>query len=282
MLTGAVAWTITGGVPRALAANSGGAATFVQISDSHVGFHLEANPDPVATLREAVTMAAALKPAFVLHTGDVTHLSKPAEFDMAGAALQTLGDVRYVPGEHDVIGDDGKEFFARLGHKDNAGGWYSFDHQGVHFVGLINVLGLQAGGLGRLGPEQLEWVKRDLASKSPSTPLVIFAHMPLWTVYQSWGWGTEDGDQLFALVKRFGSVTVLNGHIHQSIQKVEGNVVMATAMSTAFPQPAPGAAPSPGPMKVPAERLRAVLGVRRVDVISEHPSAIADKTLVSA
>jgi 3',5'-cyclic AMP phosphodiesterase CpdA len=264
-----------------LAADTGGTATFVQISDSHIGFHLDANPDPLGTLREAVTMAKALKPAFVLHTGDVTHLSKPEEFDTASEQMKETGaPVHYVPGEHDVIGDDGKAFFARFGQ--SPAGWYSFDHSGVHFVGLINVLGLQPGGLGRLGPEQLAWLTRDLAGKSPSTPIVVFAHMPLWTVYQAWGWGTEDSDQLMALLKPFGSVTILNGHIHQSIQKVEGNAVIATAMSTAFPQPAPGAATAPGPMKVAVEHLRSVLGLRSVALTRGHNPAIADKTLASA
>ena len=93
---------------------------------------------------------------------------------------------------------------------------------------------------------------------SASTPIVVFAHVPLWTVYPKWGWGTEDGEQALVLLRRFGSVTVLNGHIHQVMQKVEGNMTFHTARSTAFPQPEPGKAESPGPMKnVPADRLRA-------------------------
>ncbi|HEY1493907.1 MAG TPA: metallophosphoesterase, partial [Candidatus Solibacter sp.] len=110
--------------------------------------------------------------------------------------------------------------------------------------------------------------------------VVVFAHIPLWTVYPEWGWSTEDGEQAMALLRRFGSVTVLNGHIHQVMQKVEANVTFHTAISTAFPQPAPGSAPSPGPMKVPAEQLRKVLGLANVHFIRQPQSlAIVDAQL---
>jgi Icc protein len=134
--------------------------------------------------------------------------------------------------------------------------------------------------MGKLGADQLEWLEDDLRGKSSSTPIVLFAHIPLWAVYPEWGWSTEDSAQALGYVKRFGSVTALNGHIHQVMQKVEGNVTFHTAMSTAFPQPAPGSAPAPGPMKVPAEKLRSVLGLASVQyLVKKHSLAVVDSTL---
>src|SRR5262245_17269498 len=269
-----VVWTVSGGVLQSVPLiGSAQAATmpakglsFVQISDSHIGFKKEPNPSPEVTLQSAIEQIRALPqaPAFVVHTGDVTQLSKAEEFDTASQIIQGVGrTVHFVPGEHDVIGDNGAAFFTRFnGQADRK--WYSFDHDGVHFIALVNVLDLQAGGLGRLGTEQLEWLEQDVKGRTASTPIVVLAHMPLWTVYQEWGWGTDDAAQALAYLKKFGSVTVLNGHIHQVMQKVEGHVQFHTARSTAFPQPAPGTAPSPGPMKVPAETLRSVLGVSTV------------------
>ena len=259
---------------------------FAQLSDSHIGFSKEANKDVTATLREAVVKLNALPqaPAFVLHTGDISQLSLAAEFDTAD---QVLGELRtdsvfFVPGEHDVLNDNGKSYLARYGQRFGAkgGGWYSFTHSGVHFVALVNVLNLKAGGFGSLGSEQLDWLRRDLRGIASSTPVVVFAHVPLWTVYPEWGWGTDDSEQALTLLKRFGSVTVLNGHIHQIMQKVEGNIAFHTAMSTAFPQPAPGTAPAPGPMKVEPERLRSVLGITNVTYIAgQHTLAVVDGTL---
>ena len=264
-----VLWTVAGGIPTSLglvgeaAAQSG--FTFLQISDSHVGFDKPANPNALGTLQEAINKVKALptKPSFMIHTGDITHLSKVKEFDDAQHIISQAGlDTHYVPGEHDMIDEEpGHEYRERYGKTAKGAGWYSFDQNGVHFVGLVNVVNLKAGGLGNLGPEQLAWLADDLKPKSDSTPIVVFAHIPLWTVYETWGWGTDDGAQALALLKRFGSVTVLNGHIHQIVQKVEGNVTFHTARSTAFPQPAPGTAPSPGPMKVADDKLRSVLGI---------------------
>jgi plastocyanin len=150
----------------------------------------------------------------------------------------------------------------------------------VHFIGLVNVVNLKAGGLGTLGDEQLEWLERDVAPLASSTPIVVFAHIPLWSVYPEWGWGTEDSARALSYLKRFGSVSVLNGHIHQVMQKVEGHVTFHTAMSTAFPQPAPGSAPSPGPMKVADDRLRKILGFSRLSFHGvDHPIAITDLPL---
>jgi 3',5'-cyclic-AMP phosphodiesterase len=272
-------------LPRTLAKLKG-ELSFVQISDSHIGFNKPANPDVTATLQEAVAKVNALPtpPAFVLHTGDLTHLSKPQEFDTLEQVLKGLNtdQVFYVPGEHDVLDDNGKQYLERFGKNARGEGWYSFDQKGVHFIGLVNVLNLKAGGLGTLGQEQLEWLEKDVKKLKSSTPIVVFAHIPLWAVYPEWGWGTEDSGQALSYLKRFGSVAVLNGHIHQTMQKVEGNVTFHTAMSTAFPQPQPGTAPSPGPLKVPADKLRSVLGVTDVhSVRGRHALAIIDSSLQS-
>jgi 3',5'-cyclic AMP phosphodiesterase CpdA len=235
-------------------------------------------------LREAIAKVKAVKskPAFMIHTGDITHLSKPDEFDSAAQLIGEPGlNVHYVPGEHDFIDEGlGKLYLERYGKGTKGQGWYSFDDHGVHFIGLNNVVDLKAGGLGRLGSDQLAWLADDLKGKANSTPIVVFAHIPLWTVYADWGWGTDDGLQALDMLKRFGSVTVLNGHIHQIVQKVEGNMTFHTARSTAFPQPAPGTAPSPGPMTVPAEQLRSMLGITSVDVrFGNKPLAVTDTTL---
>lgn len=283
-------WTFAGGIPVSRVFGAPAPAgkpadfSFVQISDSHIGFNKPANPDVTATLQVALDRIKAYSsaPDFILHTGDLTHSSKPSEFDtlqqvLAGAREQVF----YVPGEHDTSFDDGKLYLERFGKNTAGNGWYSFDHKGVHFVGLVNVV--QMEGLGKLGQTQLAWLQSDLASQKSSTPIVVFAHIPLWAVYPTWGWATADSEQAMTMLKRFGSVSVLNGHIHQVMQKVEGNVSFHTAMSTAFPQPAPGSAPSPGPMKVPAEKLRDVLGVSQVNFVAQkHDLATVDGTLSGA
>jgi 3',5'-cyclic AMP phosphodiesterase CpdA len=285
-----LAWTVSGGIlsSRVLGqenAQAQGDFTFVQISDSHIGFNKAPNKDVSGTLKVAVERINSLPqaPALVLHTGDLTHLAKPAEFDTCTEVLRGLksGKVAYVPGEHDVFTDDGKSYLERYGKGTRGKGWQSFDYKGVHFVGLVNVMDLKAGGLGLLGGDQLEWLKKDLDGLGTSTPVVVFAHVPLWMVYEKWGWGTQDAAQALAMLKRFGSVTVLNGHIHQVLQKVEGKVTFHTACSTAFPQPAPGKAQSPGPVKdVAADRLRRMLGLTTVTYAKTRgPLAIADRTL---
>ena len=285
-----VVWTRAGGSPRSFnlmdAAAAASGFSFVQISDSHIGFNKPANPDALGTLREAVGKVRAVtsKPAFMIHTGDITHLSKPAEFDNADQLIgEARLDVHYVPGEHDFLDEgQGKAYLARYGKGTIGAGWYSFDDHGVHFIGLVNVVDLKAGGLGRLGSDQLAWLSEDLKNQSSSTPIVVFAHIPLWTVYADWGWGTDDSLQALNMLKRFGSVTVLNGHIHQIVQKIEGNMTFHTARSTAFPQPAPGSAPSPGPMTVPAGQLRSLLGITSVAVrTGDKPLALTDTTLAS-
>jgi 3',5'-cyclic AMP phosphodiesterase CpdA len=254
-----------------------GKPLFVQLSDSHIGFHKDANPDVNGTLSSTIDLVNGLQeqPALILHTGDITHLSKPEEFDTAQQMLGRLrtGELHTVPGEHDVADATVTEYFNRFGKASNNKGYYSFDHGGVHFVALINVLQAKDGGAGYLGDEQLAWVRQDLNARTASTPVVVFAHMPLWNIYEPWGWRTSDSAALLSELRRFGSVTVLNGHIHQIVQKVEGNITFHTARSTAYPQPAPGEGPGPGPLKVPAEELAHRLGMTSVSV-KAHPSSL--------
>jgi 3',5'-cyclic AMP phosphodiesterase CpdA len=281
-------WSFAGGVPvsrvfgQPLHGGKSADFSFVQISDSHIGFSKPANADVTATLMLALGKidGASVAPDFVIHTGDLTHSAKPEEFDTLNQALGSRRQMFYVPGEHDTAVDDGKLYLSLYGKGTQGNGWYSYDHKGVHFIALVNVVQLE--GMGRLGQAQLDWLKQDVQRLKSSTPIVVFAHIPLWAIYPQWGWGTSDSEQALALLKRFGSVTVLNGHIHQVLQKVEGNVTFHTAMSTAFPQPAPGAASSPGPMKVPAEKLRDVLGITDVHFLARHHAlAIVDASLSS-
>jgi 3',5'-cyclic AMP phosphodiesterase CpdA len=287
-----VLWTVAGGVPKSLSLLDGAEAaeaaknsfTFLQISDSHVGFNKPANPHAIDTLKEALGRINGLsaKPAFMLHTGDITHSAKPSEFDDANQIIGSAGvNVHYVPGEHDITDEaTEKAYLERYGKGTKGGGWYSFDQNGVHFIGLNNVVNLKQFGLGFLGAEQLEWLEDDLRPLKSSTPIVVFSHIPLWSIYPNWGWGTDDAAIALGYLKRFGSVTVLNGHIHQLMQKVEGNVTFHTARSTAFPQPAPGTAPSPGPLRVPAEKLRSMLGLTSVVFKrNDSPLAITDTSL---
>jgi len=281
-----MAWSVTGGVPRLVAgetasqAAKAGGMVFGQISDSHIGFSKAPNPDPDATLQVALNGLREAQPSFLLHTGDVSHLSKPEEFDLAEQILGGSGlQIHYVPGEHDVPGGNPKAFFDRFTPHARRG-WYSCDQAGVHFVALVNVLDFKAGGRGNLGAEQVRWLAADLEGRAASTPIVVFTHIPLWPVYPEWGWGTDDGEAALSLLKRFGSVTVLNGHVHQVLQKVEGNVTFHTAMSTAFPQPAPGQAAGPGPLQVPRDRLASVLGVSRIKRVGGNAAfAITDRPI---
>ena len=241
--------------------------SFVQISDSHIGFKAAANEDVAGTLKKTVEAINALpaQPAFVVHTGDITHLSKPEQFD---AAKQILGALKApliaLPGEHDVIADGFKTYSAAFGRKDAKDGWFSFDQAGAHFVGIVNVLNFEKMGL--IGQAQLDWLAKDLAAHKNDTPIVVFGHVPLYALYPEWGWTTEDGAKALALLQRFSAVTVLNGHIHQVITHSAGNLRFHTAAATAYPQPAPGKAAGPGPLKVPPDELLNVLGYRSVEL----------------
>jgi 3',5'-cyclic AMP phosphodiesterase CpdA len=277
-------------VDVALAASkkSAGAVTgtplFLQISDTHIGFNKEANPDVAGTLKETIAYVNAMpvKPALTIHTGDISHLSKPEEFDLAQQLLSGLNitELHTVPGEHDVTDGPGTEYFNRFGAPSGGKGYYSFDHEGVHFIALVNVMNFKPNGLGALGDDQLTWLENDLKGRSSSTPIVVFAHMPMWTIYEPWGWGTGDSDQAMSYLRRFGSVTVLNGHIHQIVQKVEGNITFHTARSTAYPQPTAGNGPGPGPLTVPSDQLAKMLGVTSIKFL-KHPlsASLTDTTL---
>jgi len=290
----AVVWTVAGGVPRALGATSTGtppaaakdALTFVQISDTHVGFHKAANPDVIGSLRRAIADINALsqRPAFVVHTGDVSHLSKPEEFGQAREVLQEIhvDRVHTVPGEHDAIDEGVNGYLKFFDHDGNGKSWYSFDQGGVHFIALTNVLNFKMGRMAALGDEQITWMKSNLAGVPHSTPVVVLAHIPLWTIWEPWGWGTADSAQAMALLRPFGSVTVLNGHIHQVLQKVEGHISLHTAMSLAYPQPKPGqeGIGEPGPVTVPADQLGKLLGTRQLSVVrGRHELALIDTPL---
>ena len=284
-------WSFSGGVAASSLLGAGAAAaapvsglSFVQISDSHIGFKKPANPDPVATLRETVAKIRALpvKPDFVLHTGDITHLATPEQFDTAQQVLAELGlPMHFVPGEHDIVGGTDPALYRQRFAPDSKGdGWYSFDAGGAHFIALVNVVTLGDRGMGTLGAAQLAWLKDDVSSLSASTPVVVFSHFPLWALYPDWGWGTADSAEALNTLSRFGSVTVLNGHIHQVQQKIEGGVTFHTARSTAYPQPAPGEGAGPGPLVVPPEQLHGVIGLTEVRLqAGPAPLAIVDQSL---
>jgi 3',5'-cyclic AMP phosphodiesterase CpdA len=279
-------FTLSGGVFSAFdiadAAEMTGTPLFVQISDTHIGFSKPANTDVIGTLNRSIDLVNALPvaPQLVLHTGDVTHLSKPEEFDTARQLLLRLkaGDIHAVPGEHDVTDGPITEFLNHFGKPSQDKGYYSFDAHGVHFIALVNVMNFKPNGLGALGDAQLAWLKKDLWGRPASQPIVVFAHMPLWTIYEPWGWGTAEGEQIAALLRRFGSVTVLNGHIHQIVQKIEGNITFHTARSTAYPQPLAGSGPGPGPLAVPADQLPGMLGVT-TSVVKRKSLLLTDTTL---
>ncbi len=280
--TGAgIAWSLsaTGLLVNAPAEAASGALSFVQISDSHIGFTQPANPDVLGTFAKTIDAINALpqQPAFVVHTGDVTHLAKAAQFDAAKQALLTLkAPLIVLPGEHDVLGSP-KGFFDAFGRTDAPNGWFSFDQGGVHFLSLVNVFNFEVDG--KLGNDQLDFVEADLRAQKASTPIVVFAHVPLYALFPAWGWVTEDGARVLAALRRFDAVTVLNGHIHQIVQHREGNIRFATAAATAYPQPAPGTADGPGPLKVPDGTLLGVLGYRTVDLALGTPARVGDHSL---
>ncbi|MBR8836747.1 MAG: metallophosphoesterase [Stigonema ocellatum SAG 48.90 = DSM 106950] len=244
------------------------ALSFVQISDTHIGFHKPANEDVIATLQKAINAINSLPtpPAFVIHTGDITHLSKPAEFDQAKQILSQLKTQLFtLPGEHDTIGDRGKAYSQAFSQRETKEGLQSWDHSGVHFVSLTNVLDFGETGKGKLGQAQLDLLARDLAAQKRDTPLVVFSHIPLYDLYPKWGWATEDSAHALSLLSQFSSVTVLNGHIHQVIHHSEGNIRFSTAASTAYPLPSPGNGEQPSPVKLPAGQLLTALGFRTVE-----------------
>src|ERR1700722_5990366 len=181
----AVVWSFTRGVPSSQLLGApeektkAADFTFVQISDSHIGFNRPANTDVNGTLQVAGDQinAAVRQPDLIPHTGDLTPLAKASEFDTMSQILKGLRqkEVFYVPGEHDVTGDDGKLFLERFGKATAGKTWQSFDHKGVHFIGLNNSVQLE--GLGAIGAEQLEWLGKDVNDLSARTPTPCFAKL---------------------------------------------------------------------------------------------------------
>lgn len=280
--TGAgIAYTLgAGGIFEGRALAQAQQIDFVQISDSHIGFHQAANPDVSATLKASIDAINALpnQPAFVVHTGDVTHLSTPQQFATAKELLSTIkAPLIVLPGEHDFIGANHTRFFDIFPADDKRSTWRSWDSGGVHYVVLINVFDFEKMGL--LGNEQLSWLQRDLANQKAGTPIVVFTHVPLYALFPKWGWTTEDGSKALVMLQRFDRVTVLNGHIHQVVRHQEGNIVFASANATAYPQPAPGTAPKPGPLALPHDSLLHAIGYRSVELHDDGRAVIAERTL---
>ncbi|MEU5536848.1 metallophosphoesterase [Streptomyces sp. NPDC020362] len=286
---GVVILTVTGGevishLPGSSnAAPAGGAdLRFVQVSDSHIGFQGPANMDVAGTFAAALSQVNSLgfRPDFVMHSGDMTHLSAPAQFDQVKQMLSQLRTDRIftVPGEHDSIGDNGRAYRQAFGKNTLGDGWYSFDTHGVHFIALVNTLHLEQ--LGHLGKDQIDFVRKDIAGLSSDTPIVIFSHIPLFAMYPKWGWGTNDAVQVLSMLRRFSSVTCLNGHVHQLFTKTEGNITFHSAAPTCYPFPKPGHGPAPTPQVLPAGRLKDALGIRTVNYRQgSHALAVKDEKL---
>ena len=270
------------GEPKAQKPSTATPFSFVQISDTHIGFNKPANEHVTDTLQKTINAINALPtpPAFVMHTGDISHLSKPAEFDQAKQLLSQLKVPLFtLPGEHDTIGDRGKAYDEAFNRKDVREGLQVWDQAGIHFVSLTNVLDFGATGTGKLGQAQLDLLSKDLAAQKQDTPLVIFSHIPLYDLYPKWGWATADSAKLLSLLSRFASVTVLTGHIHQVIEHREGNIRFHTAAGTAYPLPAPGKGEQPAPVKLPENSLLAALGFRTVEVISGKDTKVDQHAL---
>jgi 3',5'-cyclic AMP phosphodiesterase CpdA len=287
----AVVLTVAGGEVISHVAGSAGAAKqatpalrFAQISDSHIGFNGPANPNVTDTFSHAIGQINSLgyTPDFVIHTGDLTHLSTPAQFDQVKQMLTGLNTphVFTVPGEHDSTDDAGQKYRQAFGAGTRGDGWYSFDVAGVHLIGLINTLSFSKLGGGHLGTDQLDFIQKDVAPLSSDTPIIVFSHIPLFAMYPAWGWATDDAVQALGYLKRFSSVTCLNGHVHQLFSKTEGNVTFYSGTTTAYPLPAPGHGPAPKPVTLPAGKLRDALGVREVSYTKgQRALALKDQKL---
>jgi len=272
----AVVLTVAGGEVISHVAGSAGAQKtqarptlrFAQISDSHIGFTGTANTSVTGTFIEAIHQVNGLgfTPDFVMHTGDLTHLATPEQFDQVKQMLTGLNTphVFTVPGEHNSVDDAGQKYRQVFGAGTRGDGWYSFDVAGVHVIALINTPSFSKLGGGHLRPDQLDFIRKDVAQLSSDTPIVVFSHIPLFAMYPDWGWGTQDAAQALSYLKRFSSVTCLNGHVHQLFSKTEGNVTFYSGTTTAYPLPRPGDGPAPKPVTLPAGKLRDALGIREV------------------
>jgi 3',5'-cyclic AMP phosphodiesterase CpdA len=288
----AVVLTVAGGEVISHVAGSAGTANaaatarptlrFAQISDSHIGFTGTANGNVAGTFTEAINQVNGLgyTPDFVIHTGDLTHLATPDQFDQVKQMLTGLNTphIFTVPGEHDSIDDGGEKYRQAFGAGTRGDGWYSFDIAGVHVIGLVNTLHLTK--LGHLGADQLDFIQKDVAPLSSDTPIIVFSHIPLFAMYPNWGWGTDDATQALSYLKRFSSVTCLNGHVHQLFTKTEGNVTFHSGTTTAYPLPHPGDGPAPKPITLPAGKLHDALGIREVSYTKgQQALALKEQTL---
>lgn len=286
----AVGFTVAGGEVISHVAGSASAAhthaqpalRFAQVSDSHIGFTGAPNPDVTGTFGHAIDQINNLgyTPDFVIHTGDLTHLSSPDQFDQVKQMMSALrtSHVFTVPGEHDSVDDAGQKYRSAFGAGSVGDGWYSFDIAGVHVIALVNTLNLRK--LGHLGVEQLDFVQKDVARLSSDTPIIVFSHIPLFAMYPAWGWGTDDASQALSYLRRFSSVTCLNGHVHQLFSKTEGNVTFYSGTTTAYPLPHPGDGPAPKPVTLPAGKLQDALGVREVSYTrGDTVLALKERTL---
>jgi len=288
----AVVLTVAGGEVISHVADSAGTAhsaqvarptlRFAQISDSHIGFTGSANADVAGTFTEAIHQVNSLgyTPDFVIHTGDLTHLATPEQFDQVKQMMTGLSTphIFTVPGEHDSIDDGGQKYRQAFGAGTRGDGWYSFDTAGVHVIALVNTLNMTK--LGHLGTDQLEFIEKDVAPLSTDTPIIVFSHIPLFAMYPDWGWGTDDATQALSYLRRFSSVTCLNGHVHQLFTKTEGNITFHSATTTAYPLPHPGEGPAPKPVTLPAGRLHDALGIREVSYIKgQQALALKEQTL---
>ena len=286
----AVVLTVAGGEVISHVAGSTGAAKpqarptlrFAQVSDSHIGFTGPANPNVTDTFTHAIDQINGLgyTPDFVIHTGDLTHLSTPQQFDQVKQMLTGLNTphIFTVPGEHDSVDDAGQKYRQAFGAGTLGEGWYSFDIAGVHVIALVNTLNLTK--LGHLGADQLEFIQKDVAPLSSDTPIIVFSHIPLFAMYPGWGWGTEDATQALSYLRRFSSVTCLNGHVHQVFTKTDGNITFHAATTTAYPLPHPGDGPAPKPVTLPAGKLHDALGIREVSYIKgQQPLALKEQAL---
>jgi 3',5'-cyclic AMP phosphodiesterase CpdA len=255
---------------------------FAQVSDSHIGFSGTANPDVTGSFSQAIDRINNLgyTPDFVIHTGDLTHLATPDQFDQVKQMMTGLRTphVFTVPGEHDSVDDAGQKYRSAFGAGTRGDGWYSFDIAGVHVIALVNALNLKK--LGHLGVEQLEFVAKDVAGLPNDTPIIVFSHIPLFAMYPDWGWATDDAAQALSYLRRFSSVTCLNGHVHQVFSKTEGNATFYSGTTTAYPLPHPGEGPAPKPVTLPAGRLHDALGIREVSYIrGQNALALKERTL---
>jgi 3',5'-cyclic AMP phosphodiesterase CpdA len=254
---------------------------FAQVSDSHIGFTGKANPNVAGSFNQAIESINNLgyTPDFVIHTGDLTHLATPGQFDQVKQMMTGLRapHVFTVPGEHDSIDDGGQKYRSAFGAGTRGDGWYSFDIAGVHVIALVNTLNLKK--LGHLGVDQLDFVAKDVAGLPSDTPIIVFSHIPLFAMYPDWGWGTDDAAQALSNLRRFSSVTCLNGHVHQVFSQTEGNVTFHSGTTTAYPLPAPGDGPAPKPVTLPAGKLHDALGIREVSY-TRGQSALALKEKV--